>query len=70
MTTRHKGMISDRLYRINEIIDFSKKEPEKAAAIIAEYRVEDNYENVERICGYLPDSILDAIVEAIEGERK
>lgn len=39
----------------------------KAAAILNDYRVEQIYEDVERICGYLPDSILDAIVEQIEG---
>lgn len=67
MTIRHKNMISDRLYKINEIVNFAKTDPEKAAAILNDYRVEQIYEDVERICGYLPDSILDAIVEQIEG---
>lgn len=61
-------MISDRLYKINEIVNFAKADPEKAAAILNDYRVEQIYEDVERICGYMPDILLDEILEDLEAE--
>jgi hypothetical protein len=68
MTKRHKKLISDRLYKINEILNIAKKEPEKAARIITEYRIENDYESTERICGYMPDILLDEILEDLEAE--
>lgn len=68
MTKRHKKLIADRLYKINEILNIAKKEPEKAARIITEYRIENDYESTERICGYMPDILLDEILEDLEAE--
>lgn len=68
MTKRHKKLIADRLYKINEIANIAKKDPEKTARILKDYRVEDDYENTERICGYMPDILLDEIIEDLEAE--
>ena len=66
MTIRHKQMISDRLYKIMKINSYAKKEPEKTAQVLKNYRVESEYQDIDKICGYMPDSLLDAIVEDLE----
>lgn len=66
MTIRHKQMISDRLYKIMKITDFSKKEPELTFEVLKNYRVESVYQDINEICGYMPDSLLDEIVEDLE----
>lgn len=66
MTKRHKKLIADRLYKINEIVNIAKKDPEKTARILKDYRVEDDYESTERICGYMPDILLDEIIEDLD----
>lgn len=68
MTKRHKKLIADRLYKINEIANIAKKDPEKTARILKEYRVEAEYEDAEKICGYMPDILLDEIIEDLEAE--